>query len=83
MGSDTAYRFKLEGSRDKQSWVELVDGSQNPVVGFVTNPIADNRQHRYVRLTVTDVLNVHNGNRALWADGIIELEVLGVPADTN
>ncbi|MHA6531508.1 chitobiase/beta-hexosaminidase C-terminal domain-containing protein [Paenibacillus sp. BAC0078] len=78
-GSDTAYRFTLEGSKDKENWTKLVDGSANNVVGFVTNPITDAGNYRYVRLTVNEVINVMNGQNATWADGIIELAVFGTP----
>ncbi|WP_101808962.1 chitobiase/beta-hexosaminidase C-terminal domain-containing protein [Paenibacillus pasadenensis] len=78
-GSDTAYRFKLEGSMDNANWTLLTDGSQNNVVGFVTNPVTDESLYRYVRLTVDNVINVFNGNSAIWADGIIELSVYGTP----
>ncbi|QKS47615.1 family 43 glycosylhydrolase (plasmid) [Paenibacillus cellulosilyticus] len=79
LGSDAVYRYKLEGSVDNQNWTELVDGSANNVVGFVTNPIADTGHYRYVRLTVNNMINVHTGQGAAWADGIIELAVLGTP----
>jgi hypothetical protein len=79
LGSDAVYRYKLEGSADKSSWTQLVDGSANNVVGFVTNPITDTGHYRYVRLTVSNIINVHNGQVATWADGIIELAVYGTP----
>lgn len=79
LGSDAVYRYKLEGSKDNQSWTPLADGSANNVVGFVTNPIADTGHYRYIRLTVSNIINVHNGQGATWADGIIELAVFGTP----
>ncbi|MGN7165379.1 RICIN domain-containing protein [Paenibacillus cellulositrophicus] len=78
-GSDAVYRYKLEGSADGQHWTQLVDGSENGVVGYVANPISDSGHYRYVRLTVNNIINVHNGQNALWADGIIELAVFGTP----
>ncbi|MHA7964525.1 chitobiase/beta-hexosaminidase C-terminal domain-containing protein [Paenibacillus sp. CAU 1782] len=81
-GSDTVFRYTLSGSQDNQNWTQLVDGSQNNVVGFVTNPISNNSPFRYVRLTVNSIKNVHNGNDAVWADGLIELAVFGTP-DVN
>ncbi|MBY9080678.1 chitobiase/beta-hexosaminidase C-terminal domain-containing protein [Paenibacillus sp. HN-1] len=78
-GSDTVYRYTLEGSRDNTNWTVLVDGSANNVVGFVTNPISNEGHYRYVRLTVNSVINVINGQSATWADGIIELAVFGTP----
>lgn len=78
-GSDTVYRYTLEGSMDNANWTVLVDGSANNVAGFVTNPISDEGHYRYVRLTVNNVINVINGQGATWADGIIELSVLGTP----
>lgn len=81
-GSDTVFRYTLSGSQDNQNWTELVNGSQNNVIGFVTNPITNNSPFRYVRITVTGVKNIRNGNDALWADGLIELAVLGTP-DVN
>ncbi len=81
-GSDTVFRYTLSGSQDNQNWTQLVDGSQNNVLGFVTNPISNDSPFRYVRLTVTSIKNVHNGNDAVWADGLIELAVFGTP-DVN
>jgi hypothetical protein len=78
-GSDAVYRYRLEGSADNESWTLLADGSANNVVGFVTNPIADDGLYRYVRLTVNGIINVHTGQGATWADGIIELAVFGTP----
>ncbi|MEI0737627.1 discoidin domain-containing protein [Paenibacillus sp. JTLBN-2024] len=78
-GSDAVYRYKLEGSADGQHWTQLVDGSSNNVVGYVANPISDTGHYRYVRMTVNNIVNVHNGQNALWADGIIELAVFGTP----
>ncbi len=78
-GSDAVYRFTLEGSADNENWTELADGSDNNVVGFITNPIVDAGHYRYVRLTVNHIINVHNGQGATWADGILELAVYGTP----
>jgi|GEM_PF-1454521 len=79
MGSDAVYRFTLEGSMDNENWTQLVDGSENNVVGFITNPIADTGHYRYVRLTVNNIINVHTNQNATWADGMIELAVFGTP----
>ncbi|RAV05168.1 hypothetical protein DQG13_04100 [Paenibacillus sp. YN15] len=78
-GSDTVYRYTLEGSLDNGTWTQLVDGSANNVSGFVANPVTDTGRYRYVRLTVHNIINVHTGQSAIWADGIIELAVFGTP----
>ncbi|MGQ4666063.1 OmpL47-type beta-barrel domain-containing protein [Metabacillus halosaccharovorans] len=78
-GSDAVYRYTLEGSMDNKNWTQIVDGSENNVVGFVTNPISDTGHYRYIRLTVNEIINVHNGQGATWADGIIEMAVYGTP----
>ncbi|WP_018750585.1 chitobiase/beta-hexosaminidase C-terminal domain-containing protein [Paenibacillus sanguinis] len=78
-GSDVAYRYTLEGSLDQENWSILADGSENNVVGFVTHALSDASRYRYVRLTVNQIINVHNGQSAVWADGVIELAVFGTP----
>jgi len=80
LGSDTVYRYTLEGSTDNTTWTALADGSQNNVSGFITHRITDSGHYRYVRLTVHQIINVHTNQNATWADGIIELAVFGTPS---
>lgn len=76
-GSETAYKYTLEGSKDGKNYTLLVDGSDNWMTGFQILRFDDTTPYRYLRMNVSDVVNVHNGNRAMWAEGIYEINVLG------
>lgn len=76
-GSETAYSYTIEGSLDGGSYTTLVDGTQNKRTGFLLDEITDDGEYRYLRLTVKGITNVHNGNSATWADGLIEVAAFG------
>jgi hypothetical protein len=77
-GSETAYRLELTGSNDGDRFETILpEDKEDWTVGFLRKDLESAGPHRYVRLTVNDVLNVHNGNSAWWADGLYELTILG------
>ena len=77
-GSETAYKFTIEGSVDGKQYTMLFDGKDNWTVGFQIVDVTDSSHYRYLRLHVHDLINVHNGNSARWANGIYEFTVFGV-----
>lgn len=72
-GSETYYQYRVEGSNDKVNWEQILDESSNTTAAFRSNPVSGS--YRYVRLTVDNVVNAHNGNGAAWAAGLVEVEV--------
>lgn len=76
-GSEAAYKFTIEGSRDGKTYEPLVDGNDNWQVGFLILPVNSTSAYRYLRLNVLRVVNVHNGNEAAWAEGVYELAAFG------
>lgn len=78
-GSEAAYKYTIEGSADGKSYQMLVDGRQNWQIGFLILNIEDRTPYRYLRLRVYNVVNVHQNNSAMWADGIYELAAFGTP----
>ena len=78
-GSEAAYKYTIEGSRDGKSYKMLVDGKLNWQVGFLILNIEDPSLYRYLRLRVYGVVNVHKNNSAMWADGIYEFAAYGKP----
>ena len=77
-GSETAYKYTIEGSVDGEHFQTLVDGTDNWQVGFQILPVTDSSAYRYLRLTVLRIINVHNNNPATWADGVYELPAYGM-----
>ena len=65
-GSETAYKYTIEGSVDGEHFQTLVDGTDNWQVGFQILPVTDSSAYRYLRLTVLRIINVHNNNPATW-----------------
>ena len=80
-GSETAYKYTIEGSVDGEHFQTLVDGTDNWQVGFQILPVTDSSAYRYLRLTVLRIINVHNNNPATWADGVYELTAYGMPVE--
>ncbi|WP_415958177.1 FN3 associated domain-containing protein [Paraprevotella xylaniphila] len=80
-GSETAYKYTIEGSVDGEHFQTLVDGTDNWQVGFQILPVTDSSVYRYLRLTVLRIINVHNNNPAAWADGVYELTAFGTPVE--
>ena len=76
-GSETAYKFTIEGSVDGKQYTMLFDGKDNWTVGFQIVDVTDSSPYRYLRLHVHDLINVHNNNSARWANGIYEFTVFG------
>lgn len=78
-GSEAAYKYTIEGSADGKNYTMLVDGRQNWQIGFLILNIEDRTPYRYLRLRIYNVVNVHQNNSAMWADGIYELAAFGTP----
>lgn len=77
-GSEASYKYTIEGSLDGKKYKMLVDGRQNWQVGFLILNIEDPASYRYLRLRIYDVVNIHKGNSAMWADGIYEFTAFGI-----
>lgn len=78
-GSEAAFKYTIEGSLNGKKYKMLVDGRQNWQVGFLILNVEDPATYRYLRLRIYDVVNIHKGNSAMWADGIYELAAFGIP----
>lgn len=78
-GSETAYKYTIEGSLDGENYKILYDGTNNWQVGFQILKIEDQSYYRYLRMNVLRIINVHNNNPATWVDGIYELAAFGIP----
>lgn len=72
-GSETYYQYIVEGSVDGNSWSTILDEDSNKIVGFRSNSLEGD--YRYVRMTVNAINNIHNGNGAAWAAGIVEWQI--------
>jgi hypothetical protein len=76
-GSEIHYWYTIMGSWGGSYYIQLVDGSTNTAVGFVSNKISSPYKFRYIKVNVYRVVNVHNGNEADWARGIDEFMIYG------
>ena len=64
-GSETYYKYIIEGSIDGKTWTKVLDESDNTMFGFRSNPLAG--IYRYLRITVNEVIDQKNGSAAAWA----------------
>ena len=78
-GSETAYKYTIEGSMDGQEYQTLIDGRNSWTVGFHILPVEDRSAYKFLRLNVFQIINVHNNHPATWADGIYEFTAFGFP----
>lgn len=76
-GSETAYKYTIEGSVDGENYSMLVDDSDNWQVGFKIHKVEKQSLCRYIRLHVHGIVNVHDEADAEWADGIYEITTFG------
>ncbi|MHA7985544.1 chitobiase/beta-hexosaminidase C-terminal domain-containing protein [Rathayibacter sp. CAU 1779] len=76
-GSETYSGYTIEGSADGNTWVRIVSRLANRSTGFTSDDLAGS--YRYVRVSVSKVVNDHNGNEADWAAGIVEAQVYAKP----
>ncbi|KUJ08644.1 uncharacterized protein LY89DRAFT_763951 [Mollisia scopiformis] len=76
-GSETYYGYTIMASWDGSYYIQLVDGSTNTAVGFVSNKISSTYKFRYIKVNVYRVVNVQNGGEADWARGVDEIMVYG------
>ncbi|QDS71309.1 hypothetical protein FKW77_001730 [Venturia effusa] len=74
-GSETAYKFNVLGSDNGNSWELLADQSKNTVVGFVDTKVETVKSYTWIRIDVSGIMNVNNGNGADWAKGVLEVTV--------
>jgi hypothetical protein len=74
-GSETYSGYTVDGSNDGTTWTTLTDQSGNKTVGFTSDKLSGS--YRYVRLSISKVINDHNGNSATWAAGLVEVQVYG------
>ncbi|MEV8569582.1 family 43 glycosylhydrolase [Streptomyces sp. NPDC051322] len=72
-GSETYCGYTVSGSADGTNWTTLTDRSSNTTVGFTSDSL--HGTYRYVRLSVSKVINDHNGNSATWAAGLVEVQI--------
>lgn len=76
-GSETYYSYLIFGSRDGSHYTQIFNGSENTLVGFVSNKIHSRDEFRYIRVNVSKVVNIQNGHEADWARGIDEFLIYG------
>ncbi|KAK0664857.1 hypothetical protein DIS24_g59 [Lasiodiplodia hormozganensis] len=76
-GSETYIQYNITGSSDGKTFTELADESANTAVGFRSSKITGSGSHRYIRINVQKVINIHNNNEADWAVGLHEVLVYG------
>lgn len=77
-GSEAAYRYVIEASEDGNSYEQIVDGTNNWMVGYqILKPSDTQTKFRYLRLRVYGITVVKNGNSGTWADGIMEIAAFG------
>lgn len=72
-GSEAYGEYTVSGSTDGTTWTTLSDRLDNTMVGFTSDSL--HGTWRYVRLDVCKVINIHNGNSAAWAAGLVEVQV--------
>ena len=75
-GSETYYQYTVDVSLNNVNWDTAVDASDNTTVGFLSHDLSG-IQARYVRISVSKVINDHNGSSAGWAAGLVEVQVYG------
>lgn len=72
-GSDAANQYTVLGSNDAQSWVTLVDNTENQIPGYQNKILSG--KYRNVRVNVIDIYNVDHGKSAAWEVGLYEVFV--------
>lgn len=80
-GSETYYKYIVEGSIDGKTWMKVLDESDNSMVGFRSNPLSG--FYRYLRITVSNIIDQKNGADATWAAGIVEWQVYAAEKADN
>lgn len=76
-GSESYSGYTVSGSNDGTTWKRLVNESDNRTVGFKSNALSGS--FRYVSVSVSNVVNDHNGSAAAWAAGLVEVQVYATP----
>ena len=80
-GSEAYYQYKLYGSTDGVTFIELVDRSTNEDLGFTSDTISRNdyTPYRYLRITVARYINFTNGSTPGYNPGLYEIKVFSKP----
>ncbi|KXS16684.1 carbohydrate-binding module family 32 protein [Gonapodya prolifera JEL478] len=70
--------FTIKRVDDTVTFTTLIVRSGNTEdVGFTTDRVNTTGLYRYIRLTVSRMINVYNGNEADWSAGLHEVTVYG------
>lgn len=80
-GSETYYQYTVVGSVDGTTFEQIYSQENNTDVGF--SPSYVNGRYRYVGVSVTHIINTHNGHEADWAAGVRELTVYGSALESS
>ncbi|NNC11826.1 family 43 glycosylhydrolase [Planctomonas sp. JC2975] len=76
-GSETYSGYTVEGSTNGTDWTRIASRLANRSTGFTSDGLSGS--YRYVRVSVSKVVNDHNGNEADWAAGLVEVQVYAIP----
>lgn len=74
-GSDAANQYTILASNDAQSWVKLIDNSQNQLPGYQSHILSG--AYRYVQVDDINIYDVDHGKGADWEAGVFEISVYG------
>ena len=74
-GSDCVERYTLYGSKDNETWVELVDNTDNDNPGYKSHIVSGT--YRYVRLNTSSVYDIVHDTEATWEVGLYEASIYG------
>lgn len=82
-GSETRSGYRVWASVDGVAWSLVADRSDNTTVAFTSDALTGSA--RYLRVDISSVINDHNGNAAVWAAGLVEVQVYRVvsPVETD
>jgi hypothetical protein len=83
-GSEAYYQYKLYGSTDNVTFVELADRSANEDLGFTSDTVtpSDYTAYRYLRIVISRFINFTNGNAPGYNPGLYEIKVYSKAAPT-
>jgi hypothetical protein len=74
-GSDAANQYTILASNDAQSWVKLIDNSQNQLPGYQSHILSG--AYRYIQVDDINIYDVDHGKGADWEAGVFEISVYG------
>src|SRR6266496_3842084 len=76
-GSEAYYQYKIYGSTDNTTFVQLADRSTSTDLGFTSDTVLDTAAYRYLGIAVSNYINFNNGNPPGYNPGLYEIEVFG------